>query len=650
MRLALGDLTMNPRRDVVRSASRPGGGSTGLRGAHARVRERILTQPEPAKIRKSTDAVVLKGGGLFLVATEGGDVPFALPHAYGLFYRDCRFLDGYILLLDGIEPVVLGGTTERSVETRHRVTNEELPGRDGHDGVAKNTIAIERDRLVRGGVMHERVSVRNHGRRLARFRVELAFRARFEDVFIVKGFVKGPRGRLEQPRVDGAGVELSYEGKDGRERCTILAFRPRPDTLSGERATFDLSLEPGEQGDVSVAIRATVKAVDVPREEGSGWSDMAPARLRHWLDRSEHLWLEHAADVHAANPLFNRVFQRALLDLRLLRSAVDGLHFFAAGLPWFGTLFGRDAALVALQTLPYGPDMAAQTLRLLARYQATERDEFRDAAPGKILHELRVGELARLDAIPQSPAYYGTVDATMLFIILLCQYVRWSGDLRLARELRPQVDAALAWMNGPADSDGDGDLDYSGRYGNGLVNQGWKDSGNAIVDADGALAEPPIALCEVQAYAYRAWLECAELFRAMGDPDVAEELSRRAEDLQARFDAHYWSDALGCYVLARHGVGRRAEVVSSNAGHVLWSRLATRDRAARVVERLTGGGYVLGLGRAHAGRLRDRIQPDELSPRQRVAARQRDHPRRLPPLRSRRCGAPSLRRPLRRGR
>ena len=565
--------------------------------AEARARARILTQADPARIRKSADAIVLRGGDLFLVATEGGDVPFALPHAYGLFFRDCRFLDGYTLRVNGAALVVLGGTTERSIETRHHLTNHELAQGGAEGGtVPGNTVAVERQRLIRGGVVHELVAVRNHGRGPARVRVEIAFRARFEDVFIVKGFVKGPRGRLEPPRVvDGDRVELAYTGKDRQRRTTTLAFTPRPDVLDGGRAMFDFSLDGGGSREIGVAIHP---AIDVERGEQrrAPRPVVSPERLRHWLERSEDLWIDQAATVHSSNPLFDRVLERSLFDLRLLRTALDGQHFFAAGLPWFGTLFGRDAATVALQTLPYGPNIAGQTLRLLARYQATAVDPYRDAAPGKILHELRRGELARLGAIPQSPAYYGTVDATMLFLILASQYVRWSGDLGLARELRPSLDAALAWMEGPADSDGDGYADYRGRYGDGLVNQGWKDSGNAIVDADGALAEPPIALSEVQAYAYRAWREAAALFRALDDAAAAEKVEQHAADLRARFDADYWSEALGCYVVARHGGGRRAEVVTSNAGQVLWGALATPARAARVVERLMAPDMFSGWG------------------------------------------------------
>ncbi|HXH82882.1 MAG TPA: amylo-alpha-1,6-glucosidase, partial [Candidatus Tectomicrobia bacterium] len=260
------------------------------------------------------------------------------------------------------------------------------------------------------------------------------------------------------------------------------------------------------------------------------------------------------------------------------------------------TLFGRDAATVGLQTLPYGCSMAADTLRLLARHQATSVDAYRDAAPGKILHEYRAGELADLGVIPQSRVYYGSVDATMLFLILLAEYVRWSGDLALARELRPNVDAALRWMAESADADGDGYLDYTGRYAGGLINQGWKDSGNAIVNADGTLAEPPIALCEVQGYAYRAWREVADLLRRLGDVAEAEALDRRAADMQARFERDFWDDSLGCYLLARQAGGRPVAVVSSNAGQVLWTGIASAEHARRVVDRLLAPDMFSGWG------------------------------------------------------
>src|SRR5438132_1234877 len=453
-----------------------------LSAAQRARKDRILTQAHPARIGNTVDAVVLKHGRLFMLADDTGDVPWRGPHGYGLFDGDTRVLDGFVLELDGQAPTLLSATATRGFEARHDLTNPELPQRGG--GVLpSNTIAVRRERLIRGDVVNELLSVRNYG--------------------------------------------------------------------------------------------------------------AGPARLTVSLDQ---LWRARAAEVPSSNPLFDRVMLRALLDLRLLRASLHGRHFFCAGVPWFSTLFGRDAATVAIQTLPFGSATAGQTLRLLARYQAKAIDAYRDAEPGKILHELRTGELARLGAIPQSPAYYGSVDATLLFLILIAEYVAWSGDLGLARALRPNVDAALDWIDRFADHDGDGYVDYTGRYAHGLVNQGWKDSGNAILDVDGALPEPPIALCEVQAYCYRAWRQTAVLLRALGDGARAEDLERRAAALRVRFERDFWSEELGCYVLARQAGGRPVAQVASNAGQVLWGGIAAPARAARVAARLLADDMFSGWG------------------------------------------------------
>jgi glycogen debranching enzyme len=355
-----------------------------------------------------------------------------------------------------------------------------------------------------------------------------------------------------------------------------------------------VTLAPDEQRDLAISI--TPSQQDAPEPEAADVDPATPPEiLKHWHERSEDTWLGGSTEIRTSNATFDRVLRRALLDLRTLRSRLEGRDYFAAGVPWFVTLFGRDSSIVGLQTLPYGWQIARQTLRLLAQLQAKDHDAYRDAAPGKILHEYRGGELAHLDAIPQSPAYYGTVDATMLFLILLTEYVRWSGDLELARELRPNVDAALGWMEDSADSDGDGYLDYRGKYATGLVNQGWKDSGNAIVNDDGSLAEPPIALCEVQAYAYRAWRQVAWLLGHLG-ADGAESLRQRAEEMRERFERDFWDEQLGCYVLALQAGGRPARVVSSNAGQVLWGGLASPARATRVVERLMAPDMFSGWG------------------------------------------------------
>jgi glycogen debranching enzyme len=554
-------------------------------------KSRILTQPEPAKIRSTVDAVVLKHGRIFMLADDGGDVPWRGPHGYGLFDGDTRVLDGFVLKLDGRAPIVLSASDTRGFEARHDLTNAEL-GRRGAT-LPRNTIAVRRERLLRGGVVHELLSVHNYCARAARLTVSLDFRARFDDIFVIKRFVRGPRGHVRRPRLARDRVELGYDGRDGTRCTTVLAFSPAPDRLTGTRAEFVCALAAGERREIGITI---TPCVERERHRESGHPGTPPGRVRRWLERLDQRWLARSAEVRSSNPLFDRVMLRALLDLRLLRASVHGQHFFCAGVPWFSTLFGRDAATVAIQTLPYGATMAGQTLRLLARYQATRVDAYRDAEPGKILHELRTGELARLGAIPQSPAYYGSVDATPLFLILLAEYVAWSGDLALAKALRPNVDAALGWLERFADHDGDGYVDYAGGYPQGLVNQGWKDSGTAIVDTDGSLAEPPIALAEVQAYTYRAWRQTSALLRTLGDAARADGLDRRAAALRERFERDFWSDALGCYVLARQAGGRPIAQVASNAGQVLWGGIAAPERAARVAERLMADDMFSGWG------------------------------------------------------
>jgi glycogen debranching enzyme len=276
---------------------------------------------------------------------------------------------------------------------------------------------------------------------------------------------------------------------------------------------------------------------------------------------------------------------RSLDDLVTLRGELDGQRYYAAGVPWFSTLFGRDSLLAAYQTLAFDPEIAAETLRLLAGRQGTHDDDFRDEQPGKILHELRIGELARLGEIPQTP-YFGSIDSTPLFLVLLAREAAWSGSLDLFRELRSNVDRALAWIDGPGDAAGHGYVSYQSDVDHGLVNQGWKDSGNAIVTAAGDLAKPPIALAEVQGYVHAAKLGIADLLERDGDAERGDRLRAEAEDLRKRFERDFWSDDLGCYRLALQGDGEPCDVVTSNAGQVLWSGIAGEDRARTTAGRL----------------------------------------------------------------
>ena len=294
-------------------------------------------------------------------------------------------------------------------------------------------------------------------------------------------------------------------------------------------------------------------------------------------------------------PSFDHVLARSLHDLVLLRARLDGLPYYGAGLPWFSALFGRDSLITALQTLAFDRSVAAGTLRLLARRQGDRVDAWRDEQPGRILHELRVGELARLDRIPQTP-YFGTVDATPLFLILLAEHAAWTGSLELFEELRPNVERALAWLDRQGAADEDGYVAYASTSDGGLVNQGWKDSGDGIVDARGRVATPPIILAEVQGYVFLARRRVADLFELAGDGTRAQALRGAADRLRAAFERDFWSEALGCYVMALQKDGEPCEVVSSNAGQVLFSGIASTERARAVTRRLMADDMFSGWG------------------------------------------------------
>jgi glycogen debranching enzyme len=291
----------------------------------------------------------------------------------------------------------------------------------------------------------------------------------------------------------------------------------------------------------------------------------------------------------------NKVLTRALLDLRLLQTRIDGLTFYAAGTPWFVTLFGRDSVITALQTLAFDPGVAEQTLRLLAKNQGRKYDDWRDEEPGKILHELRIGELARLGLVPHTP-YYGTVDATPLFVILVARHAAWTGSPALFEELRESVDAALGWIQANESRYGHGYVTYQGRSPVSLDNQGWKDSGDAIVNADGSPAAPPIALAEVQGYVYQAKREIAELYEHVGEGRRADRLQREAEELRARFNRDFWIPRNRFYALALQGDGMPCSVVTSNPGQALWSGIVDMERAGHIVERLMARDMFSGWG------------------------------------------------------
>ncbi len=531
-------------------------------------------------------AVVIKHRNVFFLATPEGEVPFTRDHGYGLYYHDCRYLNGYELLVGDEHPEPLAARSWEGARAVFQLTTADIETPDGKT-IPRETIGLRWERVIdpEQSLMHERLDIENFGCEAVKVPVSMRFRAGFEDVFEIRGLVNGKKGKLYRPRWKDKCLLFVYEGADRIERSLAVHFHPLPSAVKGNVVTFDLELAPNECRSLRICL-AVSESHDVPNTllaRSSVHRDL-PSAAQGFRTQCED-WLCRETEFQCDSVVLNKVMRRSLRDLHMLMTSIGEDVFFAAGVPWFGTLFGRDSVVTALQTLAYGPDTAADTLRLLARHQGTRVDEWRDEEPGKILHELRVGELARLNRIPHTP-YFGTIDATPLFIILMSRYVAWTGDLALFKELRTHIGRALEWIDRYGDAAGHGYVSYVSNTHKGLANQGWKDSGDAIVRADGRLAEPPIALVEVQGYVYMAKQSIADLYERIGDDNGAARLRKEAAELRARFNRDFWMEDEGCLALALEGDGRPCRVLSSNAGQALWTGIVDDDKAGRIVDRL----------------------------------------------------------------
>jgi glycogen debranching enzyme len=385
--------------------------------------------------------------------------------------------------------------------------------------------------------------------------------------------------------VEGGSVTLSYMGLDGAVRQTALSFEPTPTVLGEAVATYKLSLPPAGR----VNIFTTVSGRGLKQSTRSFFEGLVRRNREHKVDAAT------TASVETSNPLANEILLRSMGDLQMLKTATPDGPYPYAGIPWYSTTFGRDGIVTALETLWLDPGIAAGVLRRLARYQAHAEDSHADASPGKILHEMRGGEMAALGEVPFK-LYYGSVDATPLFIVLAGSYARRTGDLALIRELWPAIEAALAWIDGPGDPDGDGFVEYARGAETGLSNQGWKDSFDSVFHADGCLADGPIALVEVQAYVYLAKRLAAECARALGQSARAEALESQARTLRRRFDEAFWCEELGTYALALDGAKAPCLVRTSNVGHALYAGIVRRDRARHVASALLRPPFHSGWG------------------------------------------------------
>ncbi|MGO4155427.1 amylo-alpha-1,6-glucosidase [Cupriavidus sp. YAF13] len=531
----------------------------------------------------------LKHGDTFALFDHNGDAIGAPGSPEGLFQFDTRHLSYLRLTIDGERPMLLSSTLrDDNAALTCDLTNPDLFDEDGKVRLEHDLIHLRRSRFLWNGACYERLSVRNYDEVSRRVRVDIAFDADFADLFEVRGTQRLRRGTVHAPVVTGAAVTLSYTGLDQGLRETRLAFDPAPAELGGYGASFTLTLEPS----CSQVLRMEIRCKSVQRKAEETQSFLSA--LLHSRRELRHA-TRRAASITTSNELFNEVVRRSVSDLyMLLTNTVHGPYPYA-GIPWFSTVFGRDALITALQTLWLDPEIARGVLQYLAAMQAKTVDPEADAEPGKILHEMRHGEMARLGEVPFG-LYYGSVDATPLFVLLAGAYLRRTGDVETIRTLWPNIQAALGWITDYGDRDGDLFVEYGRQSPEGLINQGWKDSRDSVFHEDGRLAPGPIALAEVQAYTYGAWQAAAAIRAALNDNEGAAAYAAKAELLREAFDERFYDSALGTYVLALDGDKRPCRIRASNAGHTLFTGIALPERAPSVVATLMDSTSFCGWG------------------------------------------------------
>jgi glycogen debranching enzyme len=543
--------------------------------------------------RNVARAVVTKAGDLFFLSEQNGEIPANNQDGFGLYYHDCRYLDGYRIRFAGTPPNVLVSAANRGSIAEFELTNEQLQVPDKKT-VPVQTFGVHLQRVIDGEklTVHDVITIDNYDVQPHDLPLSLDFESHFEDVFEIRGLNPKKIGKENTPEWRDGVLVLSYSGADWVLRRTEVHFEPTPTKSSGHSADYHLNLDAGQRQQLKISFQL----VETKQTPGVGKHiRSSPDEVAHGIDHASREWLSDYAEVQSNSVQLNRVMQRSLLDLRILKSELDGQHYFAAGLPWYGALFGRDSIISALQTLAYEPNLAESTIRLLAKYQGEKNDDWRDEEPGKILHELRRGELANLNEIPQTP-YYGSVDSTPLFLTLVGEHANWTGDLSLFNSIRQHVERALDWIDhGGGDPNGRY-LSYASKSSKGLGNQGWKDSGDSVMNSDGSLATPPIALVEVQGYVYRAKLLMANLYERVGGKQRADRLRSEAAELKRSFNQDFWVESKNFYAIALQKDNKPAAVISSNPGQALWTGIVDDDKAEAVVHHLTAEDMFSGWG------------------------------------------------------
>ncbi len=533
--------------------------------------------------------LLLKANDLVLLTEEDGSIPKPVP-GLGLFYRDTCYLEAYALRLHDTAPELLMSSDEQGISAQVGLTNRHLATANGVP-IADHALSLRRTFLVLddGPVFIDTISIRNFGLSRVTLPVSLEFATTFKSMFVLRGTPAGERGRMRAPEWDGATLRFAYEGADDVLRTLLVGFSlspvVAPRTAEQSIANFELVLDAQTSQDLIVTCRVDERPVGATPLAASHAPHDAGA-MRQAQDAAAAALLDGYARVETSSEGFGRVMARSLADVALLEVRRGEHRFTAAGLPWFVGLFGRDSLLPTIQCLAFNPDLGSRTTKAVATWQGTKDDPRTREQPGKILHELRVGEMAHLHEVSQTPSY-AAVDATLLFLIAIARHAEWVGSLALFEALRPNIDRALAWLDRKTSENEAGYVTYDGLAEGGQpVNQSWRDSGTGVLRADGTYPSPPLALVEVQGYAYHARLLVAGLLRRTGEDGAAARLEAAANDLQSRFLRDFWMELEGCYCLALERGGRQVASVTSNVAQVLWTGIAAPEHARRIAARM----------------------------------------------------------------
>ncbi len=532
--------------------------------------------------------IVLKHDRLFLLLDQHGNIHPPGQCGLGLFCDDTRILSHYRLHFSGGPPAVLSGQVPviYSAQVDLAITDRSFGG-DSWD--PKNAVHIRREFLLSDRLI-ERVSLTNHLSRPIDLEIRLDLACDFADIFEVRGWRRRERGQFFSPQIEDRAIVFRYRGRDGQMLRSAVRFAHSPERLSTTGAEWFMHLAPGVKRVLECEVVADI-----------GWPGCAPRAeveldaQRASLEDTYSSWRSSCTKWKTDDAEFNATLSTAVDDLLALHIHVDGEGIVSAGIPWYSAPFGRDSIITSLQTLSVNPGIAVETLEYLARHQGEKVDPFTEEQPGRILHELRRGELARAGEIPHTP-YYGTVDATPLWLVLFYETWRWTGDELLVRRLLPHAERALRWIDEYGDVDGDSLVEYHRTSERGLVNQGWKDSGDGVPFPDGSLPRPPIALVEVQGYVFDAKMRMAVLYDSLGEPERAAALRAQADRIREEVIRRFWNEQLGTFALALDGEKRPIPTATSNAAHLLWSRVAQPQQAARLVAQLLGPDMFSGWG------------------------------------------------------